>query len=215
MARKKETFKLQLDIVFNNEQRKAIDNIQKNKISILYGSAGVGKTLVAIYTGLKMLEDGEIKKLIVSRPAVTSESFGFLPGDLNDKYGPYMLPIIEFLDKTELSPKNYYEMMDEGTIVALPIAFMRGCTFENSYAIIDEAQNVNEEQMFMILTRLGRNSKIVLCGDLTQSDIKKSYGLKRAMKLASGSCSHFMSLTELAKVEREPCIEEIIKSWNQ
>ncbi len=149
------------------------------------GPAGTGKTYTAIALAVKALKNKEIKKIILSRPAVEAgENLGFLPGDLKDKIDPYLQPLYDALEDM-IPAKKLEEFMKEGTIQIAPLAFMRGRTLSNAYVILDEAHNTTVNQLKMFLTRMGLNAKFIVTGDVTQIDLPKrsNSGLLHAMKI--------------------------------
>ena len=155
---------------------KSLSNQQKN-IVFAIGPAGTGKTLLAVQHGIKLFQEGIVDKIIVTRPAVSvDEDLGFLPGTLAEKMAPWTRPIFDVLGEY-YSQKDIENMMTEGVIEISPLAYMRGRTFKNSYIIADEMQNTTPNQMKMLLTRIGENSKMVVTGDLNQSDRLKDNGL--------------------------------------
>ena len=155
---------------------KSLSNQQKN-IVFAIGPAGTGKTLLAVQHGIKLFQEGIVDKIIVTRPAVSvDEDLGFLPGTLAEKMAPWTRPIFDVLGEY-YSQKDIENMMNEGVIEISPLAYMRGRTFKNSYIIADEMQNTTPNQMKMLLTRIGENSKMVVTGDLNQSDRLKDNGL--------------------------------------
>ena len=155
---------------------KSLSNQQKN-IVFAIGPAGTGKTLLAVQHGIKLFQEGIVDKIIVTRPAVSvDEDLGFLPGTLAEKMAPWTRPIFDVLGEY-YSQKDIDNMMTEGVIEISPLAYMRGRTFKNSYIIADEMQNTTPNQMKMLLTRIGENSKMVVTGDLNQSDRLKDNGL--------------------------------------
>ena len=161
------TFKLQL----NEEQKQAKAKILDSTITLLAGAAGSGKTLLACQIGLERLFMREVEKVIITRPTVSKEEIGFLPGDLREKMDPWVQPIYQNMyllyDKDKVD-----KMVAENQIEIVPFAFMRGRTFVNSFVIVDETQNVTHDQMETVIGRLGKNSKMVICGDLAQIDLK-------------------------------------------
>ncbi|MEK9767293.1 MAG: PhoH family protein [Betaproteobacteria bacterium] len=161
-------FKLQL----NDEQKLAKQKILSNAITILSGKAGSGKTLLACQTALDMLFRREINKIVITRPTVSKEEIGFLPGDLREKMEPWMQPIYsnfyQCYDKAKID-----DCLAEDLIEIVPVAFMRGRTFLDSFVIVDEAQNCTMDQTEMIVSRLGIRSKMVICGDTQQVDLKQ------------------------------------------
>lgn len=160
-------FKVQL----NDEQKKAKELILHNPITVLKGAAGSGKTLVATQVALDLLFMRQIDKVIITRPTVSKESIGFLPGDIREKMDPWLAPIYHNLFMLYDEAKVRKEM-DNGNIEIVPFAFMRGRTFVDSFVIVDEAQNVTHSQMETVIGRLGRGSKMAICGDIAQIDLR-------------------------------------------
>jgi len=161
-------FKLQL----NEEQKEAKKLILENTITLLGGSAGSGKTLLACNVALDGLFSKQYAKVIITRPTVSKEEIGFLPGDLREKMDPWVQPIYQnfysLYDKDKIE-----KLITDGKVEIVPLAFMRGRTFLDSIIIVDEAQNITHEQMEMITSRLGLRSKMIICGDAQQTDLKK------------------------------------------
>ena len=181
------------------------------------GPAGTGKSYLAVAKGVEMMKKGEIDKIILSRPAVEAgENLGFLPGDMKEKVDPYLRPIYDAL--YEMMPYDRVEKkIQNGEIEIAPLAFMRGRTFQNSCIIIDEAQNTTPVQMKMILTRIGKGSKMIVNGDLSQTDIPKGMesGLSKAVKTLFGiDLIKVIELTE-KDVIRHPIVTEIIKAYGK
>jgi phosphate starvation-inducible PhoH-like protein len=167
--RPKGSIKFQLQL--NEEQKQAKEKILSNAITILSGKAGSGKTLLACQVALDMLFKKEVKQIIITRPTVSKEEIGFLPGDLREKMEPWMQPV--YANFYQLYNKQKIdEILKDGTVEIVPLAFMRGRTFLDSFIIVDEAQNCTNEQMEMITSRLGLRSKMVVCGDTQQVDLK-------------------------------------------
>src|SRR6056300_757163 len=160
-------FKLQL----NDEQKVAKATILDNPITVLKGMAGSGKTLVAAQVGLDLLFRKEVDKVIITRPTVAKEDIGFLPGDIREKMDPWLAPIYHNLFMI-YSQEKVEKEIELGNIEIVPFAFMRGRTFVNAFVIVDEAQNVTHTQMETVLGRLGKGSKMVVCGDMAQIDLK-------------------------------------------
>jgi phosphate starvation-inducible PhoH-like protein len=163
----------------NQHQEKYLQQLQDDSKNIVFaiGPAGTGKTLLAVQMGIKMYQEGVIDKIIVTRPAVSvDEDIGFLPGTLNEKMAPWTRPIFDVLGEY-YQQKDIEEMLYEGIIEISPLAYMRGRTFKNAYVIADEMQNATQNQMKMLLTRLGEGSKMVVTGDLAQADRLKDNGL--------------------------------------
>jgi phosphate starvation-inducible PhoH-like protein len=162
---------IKFNLQLNDEQKEAKALILENPITVLKGMAGSGKTLVPVQAALDMLFNKEVEKIIITRPTVAKEDIGFLPGDLKEKMDPWLAPIYHNLYALYSKDKIDKELERE-TIEIVPFAFMRGRTFLNSFVIVDEAQNVTHDQMETVIGRLGKNSKMVICGDLAQIDLK-------------------------------------------
>ena len=169
-----------LDIVLNQEQEDGYKVIQENVLTYINGYAGSGKTLLALYAALNAFHGNQIDKIFITRPYVTTEDVGFLPGGLDEKYDPFMAPIMDNLMKlypdrhksNGISKINQY--IERGEIEIAPLGFMRGRTITDAYLILDEAQNITAEQLKMAMTRIGKGSKMIICGDLKQCDLKKN-----------------------------------------
>ncbi len=163
-------------------QKKYVDAIRKNTVVLGIGPAGTGKTYLAVAMAVKALKNHEVSRIILTRPAVEAgERLGFLPGDLQSKIDPYLRPLYDALYDM-MGPESVGRMMEKMTIEIAPLAYMRGRTLEDSFIILDEAQNTTPEQMKMFLTRLGNGSKIVVTGDLTQTDLP--FGQKSGLAAA-------------------------------
>ena len=169
----------------NINQKNFIGNLLNYDLTFGIGPAGTGKTHVAIAVAVSMFLKGQVEKVILTRPAVEAgEKLGFLPGDIKDKIDPYMQPLYDALNDF-LPVKQVTKMLEDKKIEIIPLAFMRGRTLSNSFIILDEGQNTTSNQMKMFLTRLGRNSKAAVTGDLTQIDLPKGFvsGLNEATKI--------------------------------
>lgn len=166
-------------------QKYYVDAIRKNTVILGVGPAGTGKTFLAVAMAVKALREKQVSRIILSRPAIEAgEKLGFLPGDLQSKIDPYLRPLYDALYEM-MGPENYQRHVEKQTIEIAPLAYMRGRTLDDSFIILDEAQNATPEQMKMFLTRLGFNSKAVVTGDLTQTDLPsgQSSGLATAVKI--------------------------------
>jgi phosphate starvation-inducible PhoH-like protein len=152
-------------------QKTYVDAIRRNTVTFAIGPAGTGKTYLAVATAVKALQDRDVSRIILTRPAVEAgERLGFLPGTLYEKIDPYLKPLYDALFDM-MDAEAFHRLMERGTIEVAPLAFMRGRTINNSFIILDEAQNTTPEQMKMFLTRLGFGSKVVVNGDITQIDL--------------------------------------------
>ncbi|GAA4808466.1 PhoH family protein [Olivibacter ginsenosidimutans] len=166
-------------------QRKMVESILKNDILFAIGPAGTGKTYTAVALAVRALRNKEIKRIILTRPAVEAgENLGFLPGDLKEKVDPYLRPLYDALDDM-IPPEKLKIYLENRTIEVAPLAFMRGRTLDNCFVILDEAQNATDMQLKMFLTRMGPTAKFIVTGDVTQIDLpkKQQSGLNSALKL--------------------------------
>lgn len=203
-------FKLNL----NEEQKEAKARILDNTITLLAGAAGSGKTLLACQIALEKLFMKEVDKVIITRPTVSKEEIGFLPGDLREKMDPWVQPIYQ--NMYLLYDKDKVEKhIQAGEIEIVPLSFMRGRTFVNNFVIVDEAQNVTHEQMHMIVTRIGLNSKMVICGDDAQIDLKKKAdsGFKFLYKAASKIKK--LEAIKLNTNHRDPIVEDLLRYYDE
>jgi len=204
------TFKLKL----NEEQKNAKEQILNNTVSILAGKAGSGKTLLACQVALDGLFRRQYEKIIITRPTVSKEEIGFLPGDLHAKMDPWVQPIYQNMyslyGKDKVQP-----FIESGQIEIVPVAFMRGRTFLDSVVIVDEAQNVTMSQMEMIVTRIGLRSKMIVCGDNGQVDLKNSRdsGFRFLYNLGN-KIKNFVSIT-LLKNHRDPIVDDLINAYEE
>ena len=169
-------------------QKDYIKTIQAKPVTIGVGPAGTGKTYLAVAAAVSAFREKEVSRIILTRPAVEAgERLGFLPGDLQSKVDPYLRPLYDALFDM-LGPETYQKYLEKGSIEVAPLAYMRGRTLDDSFIILDEAQNTSRAQMKMFLTRMGFGSKVVITGDVTQIDLPsdKPSGLKEAMKVLDG-----------------------------
>ena len=162
---------IKFQVQLNEEQKQAKALILQSPVTVLKGMAGSGKTLVATQCALDLLFTRQVEKIIITRPTVSKEEIGFLPGDIREKMDPWLAPIYHNLYMLYRKDKIDKEM-ENGNIEIVPFAFMRGRTFVNSFVIVDEAQNVTHNQMETVIGRLGKGSKMVICGDLAQIDLR-------------------------------------------
>ncbi|HHL3300605.1 TPA: PhoH family protein [Bacillus cereus] len=198
-------------------QRRYIHAMKKNDIVFGIGPAGTGKTYLAVVMAVRALKQGNVKKIILTRPAVEAgESLGFLPGDLKEKVDPYLRPLYDALHDI-LGQEYTQRMMERGVIEIAPLAYMRGRTLDDSFVILDEAQNTTGAQIKMFLTRLGFSSKMVITGDPSQVDLPK--GVKSGLTLASNILSGVSGLSfitlEQTDVVRHPLVQRIIEAYDK
>ncbi len=198
-------------------QRFFIDSILANDLTFAIGPAGTGKTFLAVSLAVDMLKKGEVKKIILTRPAVEAgENLGFLPGDLKEKVDPYLRPLYDALDDM-LSNERTERYIESGIIEIAPLAYMRGRTLDDAVVILDEAQNTTKAQILMFLSRLGRNSKMIVTGDLTQIDLPKHQesGLLVAQsRLQNIKGIGFVNLKN-TDVVRHPLVIKILEAFSK
>ena len=205
---------IKFKIKLNEEQKEAKSKILNNTVTLLGGSAGSGKTLLACQIALEKLFMRDIDKIIITRPTVSKEEIGFLPGDLREKMDPWVQPIYQNMfalyDKVKIE-----KYITDGSIEIVPVSFMRGRTFLNSVVIVDEAQNVTHEQMEMIVTRLGLRSKMIVCGDAYQTDLKsKSESGFKFLYSAARKIKNLCAITLTAN-HRDSIVEDLISLYNE
>jgi phosphate starvation-inducible protein PhoH and related proteins len=197
-------------------QKNYVDAIDRNTIVFGIGPAGTGKTYLAMAKAVQALQRKEVSRIILTRPAVEAgERLGFLPGTLNDKIDPYLRPLFDALHEM-LEPDAVPKLMASGTVEVAPLAYMRGRTLNDSFIILDEAQNTTPEQMKMFLTRLGFNSKMVVTGDVTQIDLPVgTSGLRKAIEVLDGlDDMHFSTLTS-EDVVRHSLVAKIVDAYSR
>jgi len=196
-------------------QMRYVEAIRKNQIVFGIGPAGTGKTYLAMAMAITAMKNKEVGRIILTRPAVEAgEKLGFLPGDLQEKVDPYLRPLYDALYDI-LGAEVFQKYMEKGLIEVAPLAYMRGRTLDDSFIILDEAQNTTPEQMKMFLTRIGFGSKAVITGDVTQIDLPrgKKSGLKEVMEILKGiEGIEFVMLSE-EDVIRHPLVAKIIKAY--
>ena len=191
--------------------------IQKNTITLGVGPAGTGKTYLAVAAAVAAFRERSVNRIILTRPAVEAgERLGFLPGDLQNKVDPYLRPLYDALYDM-LGPETFQKYQERGSIEVAPLAYMRGRTLDDSFIILDEAQNTTKEQMKMFLTRLGFGSKIVITGDVTQIDLPsdKTSGLKDAIRVLEGVKDIAVCRLTSADVVRHALVQEIINAYEK
>ena len=198
-------------------QQAYVEAIQKNTVTIGVGPAGTGKTYLAVAAAVAAFRERTVNRIILTRPAVEAgERLGFLPGDLQNKVDPYLRPLYDALFDM-MGPENFQKYQERGAIEVAPLAYMRGRTLDDSFIILDEAQNTTREQMKMFLTRLGFGSKIVITGDTTQIDLPpdKISGLKDAVRVLDGVKDIAICRLTAVDVVRHALVQEIIKAYER
>ena len=198
-------------------QRRYVNAIAKNTIVLGVGPAGTGKTFLAVAMTVKALRAGEVTRIVLTRPAIEAgEKLGFLPGDLQSKIDPYLRPLYDALYEM-LGPETYARMAEKQIIEVAPLAYMRGRTLDDSFIILDEAQNATPEQMKMFLTRLGFRSKVVVTGDLTQTDLPKGQksGLSMAVGILEGIDDIYIHRFTDKDVVRHKLVQQIILAYEK
>lgn len=201
----------------NANQAKMVSSFDENDLTFALGPAGTGKTYIAIALAVRALKNKEIRRLILSRPAVEAgEKLGFLPGDMKDKIDPYLQPLYDALEDM-LPPLKLKEYMEAGTIQIAPLAFMRGRTLNDAVIILDEAQNTTTQQMKMFLTRLGMNSKMVVTGDVTQIDLPRTTrsGLLSALRILRNVKGIGVIEYEKKDIVRHPLVQRIVDAYEK
>lgn len=199
-----------------SNQRKMVEAHQANDLLFAEGPAGSGKTYTAIALAVRALRAKEVKRIVLSRPAVEAgERLGFLPGDLKEKIDPYLQPLYDALNDM-LPPKKLEASLDDGTVQIAPLAFMRGRTLDNAFVILDEAQNATVNQLKMFLTRMGKHSKFIVNGDVTQIDLPRNEpsGLVHAMRVLDGIAGIGMVRLTQADIVRHPLVPKIVKAYD-
>ena len=198
-------------------QQMLVKTYNKQDLMFVVGPAGTGKTYTAIALAVKALKNKEVRRLILSRPAVEAgEKLGFLPGDMKEKIDPYLRPLYDALEEM-IQPARLKEMLEDGTIQIAPLAFMRGRTLSDAVVILDEAQNTTSAQIKMFLTRMGFNTKMIVTGDCTQIDlpVAQRSGLEEAMRILKGVKG--ISFIEMNKkdIVRNPLVTRIVDAYEK
>tara|TARA_R110000744_G_scaffold367029_1_gene476380 strand:- start:230 stop:928 length:699 start_codon:yes stop_codon:yes gene_type:complete len=205
---------IKFKITLNDEQKEAKAKILESTLTLLAGKAGSGKTLLACQVALDGLFRRQYERIIITRPTVSKEEIGFLPGDLREKMDPWIQPIYQNM-YTLYNKEKIEKLIEDGKIEIVPLAFMRGRTFLDSCIIVDEAQNVTHNQMEMISTRIGLRSKMIICGDDHQVDLKskRDSGFRFLYK-AARKVKNMCSIT-LLKNHRDPIVDDLIEIYNE
>jgi len=198
-------------------QQKLVESVKENDMIFALGPAGTGKTYTAVALAVKALKEKEVKKIILTRPAVEAgENLGFLPGDLKEKLDPYIQPLYDAL-RDMIPAEKLATFMESGVIQIAPLAFMRGRTLDNAFVILDEAQNATQSQMKMFLTRMGKTAKFIITGDATQIDLphKQPSGLLQAMRILHGIKGIDFITFDISDVIRHRLVKQIIIAYEK
>jgi phosphate starvation-inducible PhoH-like protein len=198
-------------------QERMVNSIAENDMIFAIGPAGTGKTYTAVALAVRALKNKEVRRIVLTRPAVEAgENLGFLPGDLKDKLDPYLQPLYDAL-RDMIPTQKLVGYLEDGTIEIAPLAFMRGRTLENAFAILDEAQNCTEGQLKMFVTRMGRSSKFVITGDITQIDLPRNQnsGLVQAMKILKNIKGIDFITLDIRDVVRHKLVTRIINAYEK
>lgn len=198
-------------------QREFVDAVHAHTLTFAVGPAGTGKTFLAVIMALAALRAGDVQRIVLSRPAVEAgENLGFLPGDFQAKVDPYLRPLFDALGEV-LEASAIERAVDRGQIEVAPLAYMRGRTLSDAFVVLDEAQNASRDQMKMFLTRIGSNSRMVVCGDVTQIDLVRrgDSGLVHAAKIFTGLAGIAVVAMTEADVVRHPLIRAIIEAYGR
>ena len=203
---------IKFQIQLNEEQKLAKQTVLNNTMTLLAGSAGSGKTLLACNIALDGLFRKQYDKIIITRPTVSKEDIGFLPGDMREKMDPWVQPIYQNF-YTLYGKEKMQKYLEDGSIEIVPVSFMRGRTFLDSLVIVDEAQNVTHEQMNMIVSRLGLRSKMVICGDDNQIDLRKrSDSGFRFLYAAAKKIKNLEAITLITN-HRDPIVDDLLQYY--
>lgn len=198
-------------------QEQMVKSIAENDMIFAIGPAGTGKTYTAVALAVRALKNKEVRRIVLTRPAVEAgENLGFLPGDLKDKLDPYLQPLYDAL-RDMIPTQKLVGYLEDGTIEIAPLAFMRGRTLENAFAILDEAQNCTEGQLKMFVTRMGRSSKFVITGDITQIDLPRNQnsGLVQATKILKHVKGIDFITLDIRDVVRHKLVTRIINAYEK
>jgi len=197
----------------NKEQRECQRMIEEKPLSIVTGKAGSGKTLIACFSALKRLADKQIDQIVITRPTVSTEDNGFLPGGIDEKLDPWMSPIYGCI-RTIVGPDIFQQLMAANLIEIVPLSFMRGRTFLECSIIVDEAQNLTNEQTLMVISRIGLHSNMVICGDVKQIDLKKRQDSGLGF-LSSLTSEKDIGLYQLLENHRHPLVDRILDIYDK
>lgn len=198
-------------------QQRLVEEFTRNDLTFALGPAGTGKTYVAIALAVRALKNREVRKIILSRPAVEAgEKLGFLPGDMKDKIDPYLQPLYDALNDM-IPAAKLAKFMEEGTVQIAPLAYMRGWTLDHAFVILDEAQNTTLSQIKMFLTRMGRNARFIVTGDVTQIDLpnRRDSGLTQAIEILRGVEHIGVVEFDRRDIVRHPLVKHIVEAFDK
>lgn len=198
-------------------QQRLVDLYEKNDLLFAVGPAGSGKTYTAIALAVRALKEKEVRRIILTRPAVEAgEKLGFLPGDMKEKLDPYLQPLYDALNDM-IPPLKLQKYIEEGTVQIAPLAYMRGRTLDNAFVILDEAQNTTLSQIKMFLTRMGRNARFIVTGDVTQIDLprRSDSGLTRAMQILEEVKGIGRVTFDKGDIVRHPLVKDIVEAFDR
>ena len=201
----------------SENQLKLVEAFSRNDMVFAIGPAGSGKTYTAIALAVRALKEKHVKRIILTRPAVEAgEKLGFLPGDMKEKLDPYLQPLYDALNDM-IPPAKLQKYIEEGTVQIAPLAYMRGRTLDNAFVILDEAQNTTLPQIKMFLTRMGRNAKFIVTGDVTQIDLprRSDSGLTRAMEILRGVEGIGIVEFDRRDIVRHPLVKQIVEAFDR
>ena len=201
----------------NPNQARMVKSFSENDLTFALGPAGTGKTYIAIALAVRALKNKECRRIILSRPAVEAgEKLGFLPGDMKEKLDPYLQPLYDALNDM-IPPARLAKYMEEGTVQIAPLAYMRGRTLDHAFVILDEAQNTTLPQIKMFLTRMGRNARFIVTGDVTQIDLphRGDSGLMQAMRILRGVEGIGMVEFDRSDIVRHPLVKQIVDAFDR
>ena len=198
-------------------QQRLVELYEKNDLLFAVGPAGSGKTYTAIALAVRALKEKEVRRIILTRPAVEAgEKLGFLPGDMKEKLDPYLQPLYDALNDM-IPPLKLQKFLEEGTVQIAPLAYMRGRTLDNAFVILDEAQNTTLSQIKMFLTRMGRNARFIVTGDVTQIDLprRSDSGLTRAMQILKDVKGIGQVEFDKRDIVRHELVKQIVEAFDR
>jgi len=206
---------IKFDIQLNEEQKLAKEQILSHPFSFIHGKAGSGKTLLATATATDQLFKKNITKIVITRPTVATEDNGFLPGSIEDKLDPWLVPIKHNLRKFYNKKEKWDQLEKDGIVEIVALSHFRGRTFEDAICIVDEYQNLTKSQLQMCIGRLGQNSRMIFCGDVNQIDIKTGYNGSAASEIKKLEDCSSVYITQLLENHRHPAVFEVLELLNK